>query len=108
LLILDRVRVFPDPVADVLPSQTHCGHHALGRQLERQIAKDGGERRQRRCVAGQRRRGRPGGERAGKRGADGLARPRCGWRELTGFARPRRGWRKLAGNHERGHGSTLA
>ena len=96
LPFLDRVRVFADLVADVLPAQAHRRHDAFGRQLEGQILENRGERRQWRCVAGgiwpgQRRRGRPGGERARERRTDGLASPRCGWRVAAGI-------------DERGHG----
>ena len=34
LPFLDRVRVFADLVADVLPAQAHRAHDALSRQLE--------------------------------------------------------------------------
>ena len=95
LHILDRVRVCADLVADRLPAQAHRAHDALGRQLERQILEDRCERHRRRRVAGVIcRRGRPGGESAAKRGADGFERPL--------FAR-----RFIAGIHERGHGRSL-
>ena len=87
--------MFADLVADVLPSQAHCAHYALGRELEGQIAEYRGERRQRCIWPSQRRRGRPGGEGAREGRADGLASPRCGWRVAAGI-------------DERGHGSTLA
>ena len=90
MFILDRVRVFADLVADGLPAQAHRGDDALGRELEGQILEDGGERRQRYVTVGICHRGRPGGERAAKRGADGFERPP--------FAR-----RFIAGIHERGH-----
>ena len=85
LLVLDRVRVFADLVADRLPAQAHRAHDALGRQLEGQIAEHSRERRWR-LVA----RGWPGSERARERGADGF--------EWPPFAR-----RFVARIHERGH-----
>jgi len=98
--------VFADLVADVFPAQPHRHHYAPGRQLQRQVLEDCCERRWR-CLASQRRRGRPGGERAAKRGADGFERPpfaRRFERSADGLARPWCGWRVAAGIDERGHG----